>query len=143
MRKLVLTIAALGVAATAAFAASAAIGERKALFREMGQATRPIGAMLQGAAPFDLAAVQRALDIYAANAPKLKGLFPDDSKEGDTKALPAIWENKADFESRFDAFAAQATAAKAAITDEATFRQNMGPLLGNCGACHDRYQAKS
>ena len=65
-----------------------------------GEATKTVVGMLKGA-PFDLAAVKAALKKYGDAAAKAPALFPDDSKTGDTNALPAIWENKADFEARF------------------------------------------
>ena len=44
----------------------------------------------------------------------MPALFPDDSKTGgDTAALPAIWENKSDFDARFAAFGKDAAAALA------------------------------
>ena len=45
--------------------------------------------MLKGA-PYDLAAVKAALKTYGEAAAKIPALFPDDSKTGDTNALPAI-----------------------------------------------------
>ena len=42
----------------------------------------------------------------------MRPLFPDNSKTGgDTAALPAIWENKADFDAKLTKFVAEAKAA--------------------------------
>ena len=101
---------ALGV--SAAYADSDPIAARKALMKSNGAATKTIVGMLKGA-PFDLAAVQSALKSYADNAAAAPALFPDSSKTGDTHALPAIWDNKADFEARFKKFGADASAAMA------------------------------
>ena len=69
--------------------------------------------MLRQEAPFDLAVVQAALKTIAEGAPKLKALFPDNSKSGAyTEALPVIWEKKDDFLQLVDQLAASATAAR-------------------------------
>jgi cytochrome c556 len=141
MKKLVVSALVLVIGAGAALAQSAAIGERQALFKELGKATGGSVAMLKGEAPFNLETAKASLAVYAANADKLKALFPDDSKEGaKTAALPAIWEKKDEFLAGFDKFKADATAASAAITDEASFKAEFGKVLGNCKACHDSFK---
>jgi cytochrome c556 len=76
------------------------IKQRRDLMKANGDATKPILGMMKGA-PFDLAAVKASLKAYADAAAKASDLFPDSSKTGDTNALPAIWDNKADFSARF------------------------------------------
>ena len=54
------------------------------------------------------------LTTFATRADKMQELFPDSSKTGgDTAALPAIWENKADFDAKLAKFSADAKAARA------------------------------
>jgi cytochrome c556 len=143
MRKWILAGIVATVAAGSAFAESAAIKERKELFEQMGKATGPVGAMLQGKAAFDLAPVQAALKVYSENSTKLKALFPEDSKEGGkTEALPAIWEKNAEFLAIFDKLKADSDAAMVAIKDEASFKATMGGILGSCGTCHDSFRVK-
>ncbi len=107
-----ITAAVLALSVGAALAASGAdaIKERRALMKENGEATKPIVAMLKGA-PFDLAAVQKALKTYENAAEKMPALFPADSQTGDTHALPAIWDNEADFDARFKKLGADSAAA--------------------------------
>ena len=146
MRKLSVLVAMLVLGATAALAMSGAeaIKARRDLMKADGAATRPVVAMLQGKAPFDLAAVQKTLNTFQNAASKEPALFPPDSKTGDTKALPAIWEddNLADLDARFKKFGADATAALAAIKDEASFKVAMPGVLQNCDDCHEKYHAK-
>ena len=69
-----------------------------------------------------------------------KPAFPDDSKTGETDALPAAFEKKADLFARFDKMAADAKAAHAAIKDEASFKAEWPKVVSNCGGCHKDYR---
>lgn len=131
----------LAFGASAVLADVDAIAQRRALMKANGEGTRAVVGMLKGA-PFDLAAVQAALKSYAEAAAKAPALFPDDSKTGDTNALPAIWDNKADFNARFAKFAQDVAAASAAITDADSFKAQIPAVLKNCGGCHETYRAK-
>ena len=117
------------------------IKERKKNFQAMGDAAKPTGEMLKGEADFDIAAVKNAIKVFQEKAALQPKLFPDDSKEGGkTEALPAIWENKADFEERFVKLAQAAKAADASITDVDTFEAEWPKVMGNCGGCHKKYR---
>jgi cytochrome c556 len=141
MLRIVSVAAILAVGATAVFAQSAAIKDRKELFKQMGGAAKVGGPMMKGEVPFDAAKIQASLKVYSDNAKKLKDLFPDDSKTGgDTEALPAIWEKKADFLGMMDKFDKDAAAAGAAIKDEASFKSEWPKVMANCGGCHKVYK---
>jgi cytochrome c556 len=133
-----------GASAALAMTGADAIKARRELMKADGAATRPVVAMLQGKAPFDLATVQKTLRTFQKAATEEPAYFPPDSKTGDTKALPVIWEddNLADLNARFKRFGADATAALAAITDEASFKATMPGVLENCESCHEKYHAK-
>lgn len=118
------------------------IAQRQALMKANGKAAKAMADMLKGA-PFDLAAVQAGFKTFADAATKAPALFPDDSKTGgDTAALPAIWENKADFNARFAKLGKDTADAMIAVTDEASFKANAPALFKNCGGCHENYRAK-
>ena len=137
--------AALAVALSVGFAAAAgsdAIKERRALMKANGDATKPLVPMMKGQAPFDLAAVQKALKTYMNAAEKMPALFPDDSKTGDTHALPAIWENKPDVDARFKKLGEDAKAALDKVKDGASFKAIMPSFYKNCGGCHEKYREK-
>jgi cytochrome c556 len=143
MSKLWVTVGmlVLGASAASAMSGADAIKERRALMKQNGEVSKPIVAILKGA-PFDPAVVQKALKTYADAAEKMPALFPPDSKTGDTNALPAIWDNKADLDARFKKLGADATAALTTITDKATFMATMPGFFKNCGGCHENYRAK-
>jgi cytochrome c556 len=146
MRKLsvFVAISVLGANAALALSGAEAIKARRDLMKADGAATRPVVAMLQGKAPFDLATVQKTLKTFQKAASEEPAYFPPDSKTGDTKALPVIWEddNLADLNARFKKFGADATAALASIKDEASFKATMPGVLDNCENCHEKYHAK-
>jgi cytochrome c556 len=132
----------LALAATATYAASNAIAQRQALMKANGKAATAIVAIMKGG-PFDLAVVQASLKTFIDAAQKGPALFPDDSKTGDdTAALPAIWENKADFNARFAKLGADANDALTKVKDEASFKAIVPPIFNDCGGCHEKYRAK-
>ena len=137
MMRVLSVVAALAVGATAVYAQSAAIGQRKEILKTFGGAMKEPGGIAKGETPFDLAKVQASLKTISEGAPKLGGLFPDDSKTGgETQALPVIWEKKAEFEGLFKKLETDAKAAAVAIKDEATFKAEWPKIGANCGNCH-------
>ncbi|MBM6580482.1 cytochrome c [Microvirga sp. BT689] len=138
----VASLLALGV--TAAIAQSNVVEQRQALMKEMGAQTRPIGAMMRGQEPFDLAKVQAGLKVFAENPKKFVTLFPESSKNAEkTEALPTIWENKAKFEATGNKMSQDAQTAMTTIKDEASFKAEMPKVLQNCGACHNEFRKKA
>jgi cytochrome c556 len=143
MMRMIFTAAALAVGITAALAQANVIEQRQNLMKQNGAATRTMAGMLRGQVPFDLNQVQTALRTYAQVGQQFPTLFPEDSKSGNnTKAIAAIWQNKADFTAQSAKLARDAQAASAAIKDEATFKAEMPKVLQNCGGCHNKYQQK-
>ncbi len=140
--RLVVAAVLVSVGVTAAVAQSSAIEARKEILKTFGPASRAPGLMLRGEAPFEMAAVQAALKVFAEGAPKLPALFPNDSQTGDTKALPLIWQEKDKFNAIFTKMEADSKAAMVSITNEATFKTEMPKVLGNCGTCHTSYRAR-
>lgn len=99
--------------------------------------------MLTGKQPFDAAAAKKVFATYAETAKTLMPLFPEDSKTGNkTAALPAIWENKADFDAKLAKFEKDATEAMGTVADLASFKAAWGKVMSNCGGCHKPYRAK-
>lgn len=137
-----ISLAGLALVALVGAAAADAISDRQTILKGFGDDTRPLGAMLKGEAAFDLAKVKVALAAYTAGAPKLPALFPAGSATGKTEASPKIWTDKAKFDGLFAKLEGDAKAAAAAITDEASFKANIGKVLGNCKACHDEFREK-
>jgi cytochrome c556 len=141
MLRLIVGLAAVAVSATVVLAQNtAAITERKNTMKALGGAFTDPAKMHKGDAAFDLAKVQASLKTLEATAAKGKTVFPDDSKTGDTAALPEAFANKADLFAKFDKLAADAKAAQGAIKDEATFKAEWPKVVANCGGCHKVYR---
>jgi cytochrome c556 len=120
------------------------IAARKAAMKAVGDSVAPVGKIMKGEAPFDLATVQRALATIQEKAKVLPTLFPDNSKTGgDTAALPHIWENKADFDAKYAKLGADAAAAAGKIKDEASFKAEFPNVTKNCGGCHETNRKKT
>jgi len=134
-------LAALGV--TAVVAQGDPIAARKALMKENGAQSRVAREMIEGKQPFDLAAAQKVLATFAAVDDKGKSLWPATSKDGDTASLPAVWENKADFDAKLAKLSSDAKAAQGKVKDLDSFKAVMGDIGKDCGGCHNTYRKKS
>ena len=111
--------------------------------KDAGAASRIARDMIDGKQPFDAAAAQKVLAVFAGVADKGKNLWPANSKDGDTASLPAVWENKADFDARLVKLSADAKAQEGKVKDLDSFKAAMGEIGKNCGACHNTYRKKS
>jgi cytochrome c556 len=143
MKRLVLAVAALAVAGgTVVYAQGDIVAQRQTILKTYGAAIREPGAMLRGEAPFDMAKAKAALATFKTESPKLADMFPDNSLGGASKAQPLIATERAQFAAIWTKLVADATAAEAAITNEATFKTEFPKVLANCGACHRPYRAQ-
>ena len=132
---LVLTAALVAQAATPA-------EQRRDVMKQTGFAMRDSTGFITGQTPWDAAKAKGLMDGVAANAKKLKGLYPPGSdKDPKSEAAPAIWTNKADFDKRLADMGAAATAAsKAKTVDE--FKAAFPKVSATCKSCHDIYRKK-
>jgi cytochrome c556 len=121
MKRFAAVVILVACGAGAVWADADAIAQRRALMKGDGASGKILYDLTQGA-PFDLKIVQTSLKTFVNVAAKAPALFPDDSKTGGgTNALPAIWENKADFDARFAKFGKDDASALTTITDGASF----------------------
>ncbi|ONG47742.1 hypothetical protein BKE38_22740 [Pseudoroseomonas deserti] len=118
------------------------IAERKAGFKRMGGHLEAIKALLDNPAGLR-AEAGRAADMQAFFG-GLPALFPPGSDKGETRALPAVWSDRAGFE----AAAGGATAAAAKL-QQAMAGGDTGAAAGafrelgaSCGTCHRGYRGR-
>ncbi|MFM2324050.1 MAG: hypothetical protein RL244_929 [Pseudomonadota bacterium] len=134
------------VAAEGPSPAERAIEYRKAVYTVIGGNFGPVGAVLQGKAPYNAADVRVRAERVAFMAGLAAEAFPDISKTGDTKAKPEIWTDPAGFKKAMEALATSTTALvdllKTDQTDSAAFKAAAGKVGESCKGCHDKFKAK-
>ncbi|HEU0099353.1 MAG TPA: cytochrome c [Allosphingosinicella sp.] len=74
----------------------------------------------------------------------IAGLFPNGSTGPESRALPSIWANKADFQAKANAFGDSAArlAELARAGDAAGFAAQAKVVAGGCNGCHSLYRAE-
>lgn len=134
---------ALGLtfAVTGAFAQAPEIAQRVDRMKAVGGAVGQIAPVIRNERPWDGAAMAQQAQAVAANLRAAKALFPAGS-DANSRALPAVWERKAEFDAAMDRAAGIATelAQLAAANNEAGFRAAFPQLGQSCGACHTPFR---
>jgi cytochrome c556 len=142
MIRTVLAVAAIALGATAVVAQQDPIAARKAIMKAMGEQAALGAKMGRGEEPFTVEKAKRIFATYQRIA-EAHTLWPDTSKTGgETAALPAIWENKADFDARLAKLATDAKAAEASVADLDGFKAQVTEVQKNCGGCHQTYRVR-
>ena len=143
IRKLQLACIASALSlASLALAGDDPVEHRHELMESTGKAAKPIGQMLKGEAAFDASVVKASLETFSEVGASFGDLFPAGSENGkDSKAAPAIWEDRAGFDAALakwqDAVAAAIDAAPATVEDT---KAALGPVFNACKGCHDSYR---
>ena len=132
--------------AGAAWAQSAAdaITQRQAGLKAIGAATGEIKKAIDAGG--DLTGVAAKAGAISAFAKRIPALFPVGSGAESgikTRALPAIWQNKSDFEANAGILGREADKLMAALqaNDKAAAAAAFAATTGQCGACHRPYRA--
>lgn len=78
-------------------------------------------------------------------AQALPTMFPEGTQLASSRALPAIWTDRAGFDARAAAFqsATASLAAAAQAGDKAAFAAAYKATGESCGSCHDAYRAEA
>lgn len=80
--------------------ATAVVKERMDLMKTIGKQTKTLSGMFKGEAPYDAVTVSEAAAvIHDHGGEQLTVLFPEESLDPPTEALPAIWQDWTRFES--------------------------------------------
>ncbi len=114
--------------------------EREQNMKNVVGAVKKLAPVFKGEAAFDGAMVAEQASIANENFIAAKAKFPEGSAAG--RALPVIWDQKADFDAIFsDAIAASAAVAAAGqANDEAAFKEAFMKMGGTCKTCHETYR---
>ncbi|HMM85513.1 cytochrome c [Azohydromonas sp.] len=149
MKRLLVSTAVAATAVATSLSASAqfqrpddAVKYRKGVLFAMGQHFGRIGAMAQGRVPFDAKMAADNADIVATLSKLPFAGFVDGTDKGDTRALPAIWTERAKFDAAAgkmqEEVAKLAAAAKSNNLDQ--LKAAFGPAAQSCKACHDNFR---
>jgi cytochrome c556 len=143
MRAAVIALA-LGAAtalAGTAFAQGDVIAERRAGLKRMGEHMQAMKAVVDNRG--DVRPLAATVDEMIAWYQSLPGRFPPGSDRGDTRALPAIWTERANFETVANNMVNQLQVLRtaAASGDAAAFATAYGQTGQTCGTCHRPYRA--
>jgi cytochrome c556 len=103
-------------------------------------ATGTLGAMGKGEMAFDADKAGEARQALIDHAAKIPAAFEAQEMDPKSTALPAIWENWADFEMKAQAMGAAAE--ELDTSDLGWVQAGMGDLGGTCAACHKAYRIK-
>ena len=142
MLRSAVALAALMCGITLSLAQSDPIAARKNLMKQLGDAGDELVKMDKGQAPFDLAKVQAYLKASAEASESGPKLYPENSKSGDTRAAPKIWETPDDFAAKWATFGKLAREAQANVKDEATFKASFSTVDRACVDCHRSYRLR-
>lgn len=148
MKKTLLALSLVAATATAAFATDDPIATRKALMQANGAAAGASAGMMKQEIEYSPAVANAALGSFNAVAMAFGDYFPEGSDMGaDTKASPAIWEDPEGWQAELEKFMTAASAAKEAAgregpADLEAFQAAVGPVLGTCRSCHEKFQTR-
>lgn len=138
------TLSILLLPASPALAEDTPQEQRHELMEGVGDGAKTIGGMLEGERAFDAAAAMEALQTWDHAAGVFGDMFPAGTDTGhDTRALPAIWDDRAGFDASLQEWAEAVDAAIAA--DPQTLEELQaaaGPVFKKCKACHEDYRAE-
>lgn len=136
------TLAASLITGAVFAAGHLAYEQRQAAMKTVGASMKTLGGMAQGAIAFDAATLATTLAAMQVAVETAQGAFPaEPDLDPESKALAAIWENRADFDARMQGLADLVTASAATPpADVAALGALMGQLGGNCQACHQSYR---
>lgn len=150
MRKYIYALSALALSAGASVsqAADDPIAVRKALMQANGAAAGVAGAMMKGDIEYNPAVARSVIATMRAVSHSIADFFPEGTVGEGTRASPKIWEDMAGFKATAAKFAADADAAAAAAgmdgpADVQAFQAAIGPVFGNCKACHEGYRVQN
>jgi len=141
--RIALAAVAACLAVTAVVAQGDPIAARKGLMKLNDDHARTVTRMVRGEDPFDATKVAAAFAQWADTASKFAALFPDNSQAGDTRAAPAIWEKRSEFQAAVAQFAKDVADNRDKAKTLDGLKAAM-PVVGkNCVDCHNTFRKKS
>jgi cytochrome c556 len=137
---------AAGAAPAGPTPAERAIEYRQAVYKVIAGNFGPLSQVAQGKADFKADTAARQATRLSQIATFIGDAYPDISKEGKTRALPAIWSNRKEFDQIAQDFAAH-TKTLAEVTENSSsagdeLKAAVAAVGNDCKACHDKFRSK-
>lgn len=121
--------------------ATGIVKQRMEAMRSMGDAMKELAAMLRGKQAYDADRVRDlASRIAMHGGDTLVELFPEDSIEGPSEALPAIWEDGQGFAELAQALQTNAGALSDSAGAQPEAAAAFAGLGRTCSACHKDFR---
>ena len=139
-------VAAFGSYAQSHTGATGIVKERMDGMKQMGKLHKRVSSMFKGKTAFERAAVIEAADAFVLHGSGMAKLFPDTEKSRNghkTEALPEIWQDWDDFQSRIADFVEKSevlAAAARASADQRALKKPFSSAVESCSGCHKRYR---
>ncbi len=116
---------------------------RRAAYQLMNLNFAGLEAMAENKKPFNKDEAAKNAEFVALLSGVPKDFFGEGTDK-DTRAKPAIWTNRADFDSKMDKMRTEAAKLPAVVKtgDMAAFKKQVADTGAACKACHDEYRAK-
>jgi cytochrome c556 len=133
---------ALVLSVPAVIAAEDPISNRQAIMKNNSAAMDVLSKMSKGEAEFEATAAALALRALNSGAMGLGELFPEGSESGgETRAAPAIWEDRPSFDAAVAEFADDTSAAVASLPEsQEELVATLETVGANCGSCHETFR---
>ncbi len=144
MQTLRLLTTALALTATVAVAhqgvSNPAVMARMNAMSDISENVKTLGTMAKGQRDFDRQLARAAAANIADHAARSVDLFEAPETDPKSEALPAIWDNYADFTAKSIEMQRVAQALAGSIETLADVQAGMAPLGQTCTACHKLYR---
>lgn len=106
----------------------------------MADAMEVLVTMMRGSAEFDADRANAAIAAVGEEAGRVIPLFATEETDPASEALPAIWEEFADFEAKARDLELVAARFAGSVVAPEDLRGAVRALGQSCGACHDAYR---
>jgi len=126
--------------------AERAIEYRQAVYKVVAGNFGPLSQVAQGKAEFKAESAVKQATRLSQIATFIGDAYPDISKEGKTRALPAIWSNRKEFD-QIAADLATHTKTLAEVVENSSsagdeLKAAVAAVGNDCKACHDKFRSK-
>jgi len=126
--------------------AERAIEYRQAVYKIVAGNFGPLTQVAQGKADFNADTARKNATRLAQIAGFVGDAYPDISKEGKTRALPAIWSNRAEFDAIVKDFNTHTKTLSDVVENSSSagteLKAAVAAVGNDCKTCHEKFRSK-